>query len=47
MRIAGMTLEVVGAAAIAYALYTVAPWAGMLAAGVIAILIGSAMGSSK
>lgn len=47
MKYAGLALEVIGAAAIAYALYTVAPWAGLIAAGVFAIVIGIAIGADK
>jgi hypothetical protein len=45
--IAGMVLEVAGAVLISYALYTVQPWAGLIAGGVFAILIGLSLGANK
>lgn len=43
----GMALEVIGATLISYALYSLAPWAGLIAAGVFAILIGLSLGATK
>ena len=40
-----MACEVMGAALITYALYTLAPWAGFIAAGVFLILVGAYLGA--
>lgn len=41
-----MVLEVIGAGLISYALYTLAPWAGFLVAGVFVLLIGISLGAA-
>lgn len=42
----GMALELIGVGLISYALYTLAPWAGLIAAGVFAVLIGISLGGA-
>ena len=47
MKKAGMALELLGAAAIIYALYSVHLWLGILAAGVFILLAGAGLGATK
>jgi hypothetical protein len=40
-------VEVLGMAVIAYGLFSVAAWAGIIAAGVFLLIIGLAIGANK
>jgi hypothetical protein len=45
MRVAAALIEFVGLAVVAFGLYLLAPWAGIVAAGVAVLVVGLALGA--